>query len=73
MQEIEKFQQIMPLFVSLGNQDLRDRHWAKILKELKIIQPLKITSFQDMLDAKAEEKKDFIEEISSRASGEALV
>ena len=63
----------MPLMLALGNQDLRERHWAQIIGELKIVQALPKLTFFDLMRENANKRIDFIEDISQKASGEALV
>ncbi|MHA2024046.1 MAG: dynein heavy chain [Candidatus Thorarchaeota archaeon] len=70
--EIKDMSAKMPIFMSLGNKDLQERHWNEIFEILGIAnRPMKNVNFQDLMTYGVENKKDQIEEISSRASGEA--
>ena len=66
----------MPIIVALGNKNLNDSHWKQIFEKLKDpvkYQTKKNFNLQDLIYDKVRDIQDFIEEISSRASGEARI
>ena len=67
---------LMPIVVSLGNKNLQEVHWRQIYEKLR--EPAKYKtrkdfSLSDLIDDDVMNCKDFIEEISARASGEARI
>jgi hypothetical protein len=65
---------LMPIIVSVANKDLRDKHWKKIYDKLD--QPMvagKAVSLTELLSFGIMDKKDSIEEISARATGERQI
>ena len=60
----------MPVMSALGNVDLRPRHWKSIFETLGM-QPVKKFNFSELIASGVLEKKDMMEDISARASGEA--
>ena len=66
--------QMMPVIQALGNKDLRLRHWKKIFEILgSTSQPGKTFTFSELISEGVLEKKEAMEEISGRASGEAAI
>ena len=64
----------MPIIVSVANKDLRDKHWKKIYDKLE--QPMiagKSVSLTELLSFGIRERREGIEEISARATGEAQI
>jgi dynein heavy chain len=66
----------IPIIVSLGNKNLHETHWRQIFDKLR--DPIKYKtkkdfSMQDLIEDDVLSIKDFIEEISARASGEAKI
>lgn len=66
----------MPIIVSLGNRSLNESHWKQVYDKLR--DPVKYTtkknfSLNDLIEDDVISIKDFIEEISARASGEARI
>ena len=63
----------MTVITALGNKDLKPRHWQIVLQKLEI--PGKygesIFTLKDLMSRGVENKIDEMEEISSKASGEA--
>jgi dynein heavy chain len=65
---------MMPVIQALGNKDLRQRHWKKIFEILgSSSQPGKTFTLSELISEGVLEKKDQMEEISGRASGEAAI
>lgn len=65
---------IMPVIQALGNKDLRARHWKKIFEDLgSSWQPGKTFTLQELLADGVMNKREKIEEISAKASGEASI
>jgi len=60
------------LFLSLGNECLQERHWQEIFKLLKVNNISKF-SFKELLSLGLLEIREQVEEISSRAQGEAFI
>ena len=64
----------MGVIVALANKDLKPRHWQKIFHTLNPNwQPSKTFNFLELIANGVMEKKEAIEEISSKASGEAAI
>lgn len=64
----------MPVIQALGNKDLRARHWKKIFEDLgSSWQPGKTFTLQELLADGVMNKREKIEEISAKASGEASI
>lgn len=66
----------IPIIVSLGNKNLNENHWKQIFDRLS--DPIKYKtnkefSLQDLIDDNVMMAKEFIEEVSARASGEAKI
>lgn len=66
----------IPIIVSLGNKNLNENHWKQIFDRLS--DPIKYKtnkefSLQDLIDDNVIQAKEFIEEVSARASGEARI
>lgn len=64
----------MPIINSVANPDLKEKHWKKIYDKLE--QPMitgKIVSLTELISFGIMDKKDAIEEISSRATGEKQI
>mgnify|MGYP001212988317 CR=1 FL=1 len=64
----------MPIIVSVANKDLKDKHWKKIYDKLE--QPMiagKPVSLTELLSYGIIEKREHIEEISARATGERQI
>lgn len=69
--KVKKITTLMPIITALANRDLKDKHWKKIFEKLdQQLQPNKPITLTELLIYGVEEKKDAIEEISARASGE---
>jgi dynein heavy chain len=65
---------LMPIINSVANPDLRDKHWKKIYDKLE--QPMvsgKMVSLNELLSFGIVERKEAIEEISARATGEKQI
>jgi dynein heavy chain len=62
----------LPVIVALGNHDLRPRHWKTIFEQLGM-QPVKKFNFSELIANGVLEKREQMEEISARASGEAAI
>eukprot|EP00828_Plagiopyla_frontata_P006289 TRINITY_DN1271_c0_g1_i2.p1 TRINITY_DN1271_c0_g1~~TRINITY_DN1271_c0_g1_i2.p1 ORF type:complete len:1883 (-),score=297.33 TRINITY_DN1271_c0_g1_i2:372-6020(-) len=72
--EVKDLSSKMPIFMALGNKDLQDRHLNQIYDLLNPnFRPAKTVSFSELIAYGVESKKDQIEEISARASGEAQI
>lgn len=64
----------MPLISALGNKDLRPRHLKQIFEALNPNwNPGKVFTFQELVERGVLEKKDLVEDISGRATGEAQI
>jgi dynein heavy chain len=60
--------------VSVANKDLKDKHWKKIYDKLE--QPMvagKSVSLTELLSFGIMDRKEAIEEISARATGERQI
>lgn len=71
---IKSIVNLMPIIVSVANKDLKDKHWKKIYDKLE--QPMvagKSVSLTELLSFGIIEKKEAIEEISARATGERQI
>jgi dynein heavy chain, axonemal len=71
-EKINDFKMIMPNVLDLGNPNIKGRHWEKILTKIGMVY------YEDMPLTLAElfrhnvvDHKDFIQDISASASGEA--
>lgn len=65
---------LMPIIVSVANKDLKDKHWKKIYDQLE--QPMiagKPVSLTELISFGIMEKREGIEEISARATGESQI
>ena len=62
----------MPVIQSLGNKDLRPRHWQLIFQKLEMNIKYGESTFtlKELMKQGVEQKMDEMEEISSKASGE---
>lgn len=71
-EKVSDFKTIMPNVLDLGNPNLRSRHWEKILGQIgiKFFNGMQLC-LQEMLLAKVTDHKDFVQEVSACASGEA--
>lgn len=72
MNELKNMQVLMPLISTLGNKDLRQRHWDKIFKVIGKDYS-DIFTFQDLLNHQIMQKKEAIDDISQQATGEYLI
>jgi len=64
----------MPVIIALGNKDIKPIHWKKIFEILGMgTSETKNFKLKDLLKYDVMKKKDEIEEISVRASGEAQI
>ena len=63
----------MPFILSIGNPDLKDRHWINLVKRLNIYINYKQSTLNDFLSLGLIEKIAIVEEISQKASGEAMI
>lgn len=62
----------MPVVVALGNKDIKPIHWNKIFELLGMAKnEYKNFKLKDLIKYDCMKKKDELEEISVRASGEA--
>lgn len=57
----------------MGNKDLRERHWQKIFNHIGYELPSQYFTFNDLIPFDILKQKDFIDELSLKASGEAVV
>ena len=72
--EVRQVSNMMGAIVALANKDLKPRHWRKIFDTLNPNwQPSKTFNFVELIANGVMEKKEAIEEISSKASGEAQI
>lgn len=71
---IKSIVNLMPIIVSVANKDLKDKHWKKIYDKLE--QPMvagKSVSLTELLSFGIMDRKEAIEEISARATGERQI
>ena len=64
----------MPIIVSVANKDLKDKHWKKIYDKLE--QPMvagKPVSLTELLTFGIKQKRELIEQISARATGQSQI
>jgi len=72
MIEIKQLTATMPVYTALGNKDMKPRHWKRIFESLSPdYQPSKSFSFVELQEKGIMDKKDLVEEVSGRATGEA--
>jgi dynein heavy chain len=71
---------LMPIVMALGNKDLNEGHWIQIFEIIdngptfiSNMQAKRPFNLQELIASRIEDHKDFVEEISSRASGEASI
>ena len=70
----------LPIIMALGNKDLTENHWMQILDQLDNGEMLKENlkskrpfCLQELIASRIEDHREFVEEISARASGEAQI
>ena len=70
--KISEFKAIMPNVLDLGNPNIKGRHWEKILAKIGMAyfeeMPLNL---DDLLKHNVTDYKDFVQDVSASASGEA--
>lgn len=70
--KISEFKAIMPNVLDLGNPNIKGRHWEKILTKIGMAyfeeMPLNLS---DLLSHNVTDHKDFVQDVSASASGEA--
>jgi len=71
--EIQRFQEHLPIINALGNEDLRERHWKQICGALGVKSAYKLLSYNDYVHYGIASLKEQVEQISQKASGEAMV
>lgn len=72
--EVKQVSNNMGSIIALANKDLKPRHWRKIFDVLNPNwQPSKTFNFLELIANGVMEKKEALEEISSKASGEAQI
>jgi len=71
---------LLPIIMALGNKDLNEGHWIQIFEQLENgaqfisnMQAKRPFSLSELITNNIEHHKDFVEEISARASGEASI
>ena len=57
----------------MGNKDLKERHYQEIFQLVEIRSPPRDFCFMDIIKLKLLDKREQIDDISVRASGEALI
>lgn len=69
---IAEFKAIMPNVLDLGNPKMRARHWVRVLGKIDMnyVEGMPLC-LQQMLNAGIMDHKDFVQEMSATASGEA--
>lgn len=72
--EVRQVSNMMSVIIALANKDLKTRHWKKIFDILNPAwQPSKTFNFLELIANGVLEKKEAIEEVSGKASGEAAI
>lgn len=71
--EINQMSIQMPVIVALGNKDLKPRHWKQVFEMLGMTQNTKNFTLSELIANGVLDKKEQVEEISGRASGEAAI
>jgi dynein heavy chain len=73
LEELQHIQKYMPILSSLGTPEMKERHWDQIFSHLQKHQKPATFSFTELLHMNIMDKKEVIEQISSRAQGEGLI
>ena len=70
-ERIKYIDNLMPIICAVANKHLKDKHWKKIFDKLEQpFQPGKHISLTELLSYRIQDKREPVEEISARASGE---
>jgi hypothetical protein len=72
-QEIKNFQQWIPVILSLGNKDMKAKHWKTIYEQVHPMFNSRVFTINSLIYNNILDKKDILMEISQKATGEQLI